>query len=138
MAGLRPDSPQKNAGGVMGEENFGWITLNSPQKNASGVIGKENSAGSDAADNSRTGDQVTQATHGQARRCLRVALILFTGNFSEENRHSFRRNFGKNLNSFGFRKNQNSFRKFFGKIFKSFGNRLTGLQKNTEQKGLRH
>ncbi len=68
--------------------------------------------------------QVTQATHGQARRCLRVALILFTGNVSEENRHSFRRNFEKNLNSFGFRKNQNSFRKFFGKFFKSFGNRL--------------
>ena len=26
LAGLRPDSPQKNASGVMGEENFGRIT----------------------------------------------------------------------------------------------------------------
>jgi len=42
---------------------------------------------------------------------------------SEEKRHFFRRIFGKNLKSFGFRKNLKSFRNFFGKISGSCGNR---------------
>ena len=60
---------------------------------------------------------------------LLVTSCSLTPSFtvSEENRHSFRRNFGKISDYCGIRRISVFFRIFFGKILKSFGNRIQAV-----------